>query len=235
VALSCPAWPFRMGANPWRAPLSDAERLGAGISWPGSVKSREIHPSPRNRGGLRQKCLPPLYLYPSPRGPHHDREITGPDHPCQRYGYADAGSAAANTPILARDRVLVRVRAPPAQNFPGSKFPPPPRDLDHPRSGTRRQSPDRDAVLAVTECTKASAVPKRRAFSDGAEAILRRRAGEASGRDSISVRACAMDETGLYRRGRVGGVSSLCPSPSRGRLNIVVQGILSAMSNKAVK
>jgi hypothetical protein len=26
VALSCPAWPFRMGANPWRAPLSDAEK-----------------------------------------------------------------------------------------------------------------------------------------------------------------------------------------------------------------
>jgi hypothetical protein len=26
MALTCPAWPFRMGANPWRAPLSDAEK-----------------------------------------------------------------------------------------------------------------------------------------------------------------------------------------------------------------
>jgi hypothetical protein len=26
MALACPAWPFRMGANPWRAPLSDAEK-----------------------------------------------------------------------------------------------------------------------------------------------------------------------------------------------------------------
>jgi hypothetical protein len=26
IALTCPAWPFRMGANPWRAPLSDAEK-----------------------------------------------------------------------------------------------------------------------------------------------------------------------------------------------------------------
>lgn len=27
MALTCPAWPFRMGANPWRAPLSDAEKV----------------------------------------------------------------------------------------------------------------------------------------------------------------------------------------------------------------
>jgi hypothetical protein len=26
MALACPAWPFRMGANPWRAPFSDAEK-----------------------------------------------------------------------------------------------------------------------------------------------------------------------------------------------------------------
>jgi hypothetical protein len=26
VALRCPSWPFRFGANPWRAPLSEAER-----------------------------------------------------------------------------------------------------------------------------------------------------------------------------------------------------------------
>jgi len=26
TAFACPAWPFRMGANPWRVPLSDAEK-----------------------------------------------------------------------------------------------------------------------------------------------------------------------------------------------------------------
>jgi hypothetical protein len=26
MALTCPAWPFRMGANPWRAPLSEPEK-----------------------------------------------------------------------------------------------------------------------------------------------------------------------------------------------------------------
>jgi hypothetical protein len=26
TALKCPSWPFRLGANPWRAPLSEAER-----------------------------------------------------------------------------------------------------------------------------------------------------------------------------------------------------------------
>jgi hypothetical protein len=25
-AVRCPNWPFRIGANPWRAPLSEAER-----------------------------------------------------------------------------------------------------------------------------------------------------------------------------------------------------------------
>jgi hypothetical protein len=26
TAARCPSWPFRMGANPWRAPLSEAEK-----------------------------------------------------------------------------------------------------------------------------------------------------------------------------------------------------------------
>jgi hypothetical protein len=26
TAVRCPSWPFRIGANPWRAPLSEAER-----------------------------------------------------------------------------------------------------------------------------------------------------------------------------------------------------------------
>jgi hypothetical protein len=26
TAVGCPSWPFRIGANPWRAPLSEAER-----------------------------------------------------------------------------------------------------------------------------------------------------------------------------------------------------------------
>jgi hypothetical protein len=26
TAVRCPSWPFRAGANPWRAPLSEAER-----------------------------------------------------------------------------------------------------------------------------------------------------------------------------------------------------------------
>ena len=26
TAVTCPAWPFRMGANPWRAPASEARR-----------------------------------------------------------------------------------------------------------------------------------------------------------------------------------------------------------------
>jgi hypothetical protein len=26
TAVTCPAWPFRMGANPWRAPASEAKR-----------------------------------------------------------------------------------------------------------------------------------------------------------------------------------------------------------------
>jgi len=26
TAVRCPSWPFRLGANPWRAPLSEAER-----------------------------------------------------------------------------------------------------------------------------------------------------------------------------------------------------------------
>ena len=26
MAARCPSWPFRMGANPWRAPLSEAEK-----------------------------------------------------------------------------------------------------------------------------------------------------------------------------------------------------------------
>jgi hypothetical protein len=26
IAVTCPAWPFRMGSNPWRAPTSEAKR-----------------------------------------------------------------------------------------------------------------------------------------------------------------------------------------------------------------
>ena len=29
TAVTCPAWPFRMGANPWRAPASETKRMRA--------------------------------------------------------------------------------------------------------------------------------------------------------------------------------------------------------------
>jgi len=29
TAVRCPAWPFRMGSNPWRAPASEAQREAA--------------------------------------------------------------------------------------------------------------------------------------------------------------------------------------------------------------
>lgn len=29
VSMNCPAWPFRTGSNPWRAPASDAQRESA--------------------------------------------------------------------------------------------------------------------------------------------------------------------------------------------------------------
>lgn len=28
TVVDCPSWPFRMGKNPWRAPLSEADRAG---------------------------------------------------------------------------------------------------------------------------------------------------------------------------------------------------------------
>jgi hypothetical protein len=28
TAINCPLWPFRMGTNPWRAPISEERRAG---------------------------------------------------------------------------------------------------------------------------------------------------------------------------------------------------------------
>lgn len=30
TAIKCPSWPFRMGKNPWRAPMSEERRVAAG-------------------------------------------------------------------------------------------------------------------------------------------------------------------------------------------------------------
>ena len=41
TALSCPSWPYRMGSNPWRKPMSDAQRAAArqmGLARRGSVE-----------------------------------------------------------------------------------------------------------------------------------------------------------------------------------------------------
>jgi hypothetical protein len=43
VATSCPSWPYRMGSNPFRAPLSEESRASRAITL---AKARAARPNP---------------------------------------------------------------------------------------------------------------------------------------------------------------------------------------------
>jgi hypothetical protein len=45
VAMACPSWPFRMGKNPWRAPISEERREALRRSSPFSSKPHKIEAS----------------------------------------------------------------------------------------------------------------------------------------------------------------------------------------------
>jgi hypothetical protein len=61
TALTCPAWPFRMGANPWRAALSDAEKTRRRnlLARVGKIagKSSEPEKSPRATAALSHAAI----------------------------------------------------------------------------------------------------------------------------------------------------------------------------------
>jgi hypothetical protein len=45
TAVRCPSWPFRMGTNPWRAPMSEEQRAAA------ALRLRQRRENPPNGGG----------------------------------------------------------------------------------------------------------------------------------------------------------------------------------------
>jgi CRISPR-associated endonuclease/helicase Cas3 len=52
TAVGCPSWPFRIGANPWRAPLSEAERARRRERIAGVVKRSRNSPLPEKPRGV---------------------------------------------------------------------------------------------------------------------------------------------------------------------------------------
>ena len=50
TATRCPAWPFRMGANPWRAPVSEERREAARATF---ARARRIDATPPDARKIR--------------------------------------------------------------------------------------------------------------------------------------------------------------------------------------
>ena len=84
-AVDCPAWPFRMGTDPWRKPASEARREAARRTM-AKLNAR------RNRGGT----------VPSPTAPEHGAEPSPASEPTAAPTWATGGGALARETVLHR-------------------------------------------------------------------------------------------------------------------------------------